>query len=202
MNKKERNLMRLAVIVLSLIGGGFWGRFFTVQPARASEVGLSAGSALAPAVTDEDVLAILRTENLQLVDKEGKLRASLSASSNESSVALTLSTIKGRTCMILHGSYEGYPGLLFSGEGGTLAELSFETSGMPSLALSDAQGKIRNLLRLEPDGNALLAMQDDKRIARVLFGRVTPATAGASKELPLASLVLCGQDEKIIWKAP
>jgi hypothetical protein len=73
---------------------------------------------------------------------------------------------------------------------------------MPSLALSDTEGKIRCLLRLEPDGNALLAAQDDKRVARVLFGRVTPATAGDSEQLPLASLVLCGQDEKIVWKAP
>ena len=93
------------------------------------------------------------------------------------------------------------PGLLLWGkEGGIAAQID----GFPSFNLLGKDEHSRIALSVRSDDEPTLEFLDKDGVKRVLLGRgelKTPGT-GEIKQLPMSSLVLRGEDGKILWKMP
>jgi hypothetical protein len=93
------------------------------------------------------------------------------------------------------------PGLvLWSKTGGIAAQID----GFPSFNLVGKDEHSRVVLSVRSDDEPTLEFLDKDGVKRVLLGRgelKTPGT-GEIKQLPLSSLVLRGEDGKILWRMP
>ena len=101
----------------------------------------------------------------------------------------------------LPGGASKVPGLvLWSKKGGITAQVD----GFPSFNLLGKDEHSRVVLSVRSDDEPTLEFLDKDGVKRVLLGRgelKTPGT-GEVKQLPISSLVLRGEDGKIVWKMP
>jgi hypothetical protein len=93
------------------------------------------------------------------------------------------------------------PGLILWGKHG---DITAQIDGFPSFNLLGKDGHSRVALSVRSDDEPTLEFLDKDGVKRVLLGRgelKTPDT-GEIKQLPMSSLVLRGEDGKILWKMP
>ena len=103
------------------------------------------------------------TSNLVLVDKEGKVRATLATMANGCPV-FTLRHSDGKRGVLLTQGADGMPSLAFlDREQKIRLSLGLEPDGLTSLAMLDQNGEQRLSLFREGDGAAGLELTDEKK---------------------------------------
>lgn len=93
------------------------------------------------------------------------------------------------------------PGLILRGKKG---EIAAQIDGFPSLNFLGKDERSRVTLSVRSDDDPTLEFIDKEGVKRVVLGRgefKMPDT-GQVKQLPLSSLVLRGEDGKILWRSP
>jgi hypothetical protein len=71
------------------------------------------------------------------------------------------------------------------------------------LALTDNTGRTRAELAIEADGSSTFGLFDRTGTARAVLGSTSlESETGVIEKRPESSLVLFGNDGKVIWKAP
>lgn len=93
------------------------------------------------------------------------------------------------------------PGLLLWGKQG---RISAQIDGFPSFNLLGEDEHSRIALSVRSDDEPTLEFLDKDGVKRVLLGRgeLKIPDTGEIKQLPMSSLVLRGEDGKILWKMP
>lgn len=138
--------------------------------------------------------------HLGLFDENGKIRAWLMLSHGEPS--LVLSDKDEKTRVVLDLSH-GVPSVTLSDDKGITRAALGLFQGAPSLDLYDKDRKDRIALGLT-DGEPSLELSDKQGKARATLGYVglkDKRTGSVEKRTP-SSLVLFGEDGKVIWEAP
>ena len=90
--------------------------------------------------------------------------------------------------------------VLWGKQGGVTAQID----GFPSINLLGTGESSRVTMSVRSDDEAMLEFIDGKGLKRVVLGRSElkiPET-GQTKQLPVSSLVLRGEDDKVVWKSP
>jgi hypothetical protein len=136
---------------------------------------------------------------LVLFDENGKARAGLVVSKEGPFLGLYDEKGAGRALLIVD---EDGSGLRMSDENGeTRAALAVLKVG-PGLILGDEKGISRTLLNVTKDGPSLQLL-DEKGTDRATLGVSQTGTPdGKSTTYPESSLLLFGPDSKVIWSAP
>jgi len=149
-------------------------------------------------------LALLRSGQpmLSLYDRANVLRAVLDLDdSGQPGLSLNDENSKYRVWLSLG---LGQPGLILFDEnqkGGVT--LYLDKSGRPDLWLSDENGKTRASLDLTESGQPALTLDDENGNERASLGATgTTTTDGRKVSYPESSLLLFGQDGKLVWQAP
>lgn len=135
--------------------------------------------------TPAPAASVLRTERLEIVDKEGRVRALLTTL-EDTRPTLALLDKSGEFRAWLFLSEDGSPKLalvnnpllvLTDAAGEFRLVLRLDREGSPSLGLSDNTGTFRSMLQLTKDGSPVLSLHDKE-------GKVTWSTPGATAQAP------------------
>jgi hypothetical protein len=149
-----------AVLLLVVTLGAVTRQPDTQETARTQDpVVVSPGDIPGLVVTQE----VVRTKNLQIVDDDGILRASLEikeADTFEGNPMLTLFDEGGNARAIL-SLFAGNPGLWLNGEDGNFRASLYLAAGKPVLNFWDDNGNIRTELYLNEGGAPTFRMKDE-----------------------------------------
>ena len=140
----------------------------------------------------------LEVGSLALMDKAGKVRATLAE--EDGAVALAFYGRDGRRRAVLSMHADGSPGLLlYDKNGKPRAVLSvFENSA--ALLLFDKDGKTRATLGVDADGREVgLRLYDKAAEPRAVLGATT---TGAKTRTAESALTLFDAKGEVIWQAP
>ncbi len=165
--------------------------------------------------TKGKVAKVVEAEKFVLRDADGKGRARLE--SLPSGLVRLALLDKDENIQSVLGVGVGRPSLVLAGRNNkTILTTSFLSisgksrltlavlpSGVQSLALTDNTGRTRAELAIEVDGSSTFGLFDRTGTARAVLGSTSlESETGVIEKRPESSLVLFGNDGKVIWKAP
>ncbi len=165
--------------------------------------------------TQGKVAKVIEAEKFVLRDADGKGRARLE--SLPSGLVRLVLLDKDENVQSVLGVGVGRPSLVLAGRNNkTILTTSFLSisgksrltlavlpSGVQSLALTDNTGRTRAELAIEADGSSTFGLFDRTGTARAVLGSTSlESETGVIEKRPESSLVLFGNDGKVIWKAP
>jgi hypothetical protein len=195
MGRKQFIWIGALTIISGFLGGALASHLFVGQTVYASEM----------AFTTEEQFSSrnnITTQKIELVDKNGKMRASLGLN-DEGDPSLIFYSRDSSVATILSLSSESNPTLMLQGKNGGRFNLAVGSQGNPVLLMQDQKGKIRAVLQLDSTGDPIFALQDNNDKARAILGKVSNEnTTTPIPERPISSLILLDKNEKIIWKNP
>jgi hypothetical protein len=138
---------------------------------------------------------VIVANEFHLVDDQGKDRWVLRLS-KEGEPNITFINKRGWAPMAIGVNKDGFPFFNMIPDP--------HKKGGPTISLMDSQMKNRALLRLSEKGDPHLSLLDRDGQRRAVLGGIVvknPVT-GLSERRPVSSLVLFGDDGRIIWAAP
>ena len=137
---------------------------------------------------------VVQAERFELVDSDGKVRATLgfTVEGREGGPTLNLSDEDGKARAVLVLTPGGSPSLgLFDGQRGAVLYVQRHTG--PGLSLYDKEGKILAEMGIDEDGNPRMDLSDKGRRRRASLWLDRAGSPG---------LALHDKDGKVIWEAP
>jgi len=208
MKKRDYALMLTIAMFFGLVGGGVISWIINSQTVFAEK-----------ATGNEKVIV---AEEFRLVDKNGAQLATLHVDQagqpnlvindnahtprltmvfgSEGALYFGLNDKKGKKTVFMEVDDKGASKL---GMGKPNVLLSVSADGRPLMNLSDGT-RPRAVLGLWPDGDPNLTLRDKDGNRRAVFGRIEPESSQIAiiDKRPISSLVLYGEDGRVIWNTP
>ena len=178
MSKKQHSFMLVLALVAGLVGGAAFNYLVLGESVLAVEPGVQAMEKY----VDKDMSRIVEAEQFRLVDKKGVTHAAL---------------------FLARSNLENLPVLQFYEKRCLKAQLGYNVRGQMVLELWDnCKPSIR--LGLNQTGEPHLTLYDEEGTPRTALGAITlkETLTGVVKKRPPSSLMLFGEDGKVIWQAP
>ena len=191
MTKKQYSLVLLSALLAGLVGGTLTSQFLTGQPAFAGKMAESRKMVVA--------------EEFRLVNKKGEVLSTWGMYAGGPGMVLFSKGGEYRAVFSLTSPEEG-PILTLADKGGpyrTIMGLGAERQ--PYIALRDEEGRERLALTLNNEGEPSLQFYDKGQNRRVVLGTIDLTKmkrTGTIEKQSKYSLLLLGEDGKVIWKTP
>ena len=191
MNKKQYSLLLVYPLLAGLVGGALASQFLVGQPVFADKMAESKKMMVA--------------EEFRLVDKKGEVLSTWGMYAGGPGIVLFSKGGEYRAVFSLTSPEEG-PILTLADKGGdyrTIMGLGAERQ--PYIALRDEEGSERLTLTLNNEGEPALLFYDKDKNRRVIMGTVDLTKmkrTGKIEKQSGYSLLLLGEDGKVVWKTP
>ena len=191
MTKKQYSLFLILPLLAGFVGGTLASQFFAGKPAYADKM--------------TESKKMVTAEEFRLVNKKGEVLSTWGMYAGGPGIVLFSKGGEYRAVFSLTSPEEG-PILTLADKGGhyrTVMGLGAERQ--PYIALRDEEGRERLALTLNDEGEPALLFYDKDKNRRVMLGTVDLTKmkrTGTIQKQSAYSLLLLGEDGKVIWKTP
>ena len=191
MNRKQQGLALILSLFTGLVGGMLASQFCNSKPAFAKKA--------------QSSQKVIVAEEFRLVDKAGRVRSTWGMDAGGPGIVLFSEKGEFRAVFSLTSPEEGAVLTFADKEGKHRTVIGLGEEREPYLTLHDKEGKERLSLTLAEDGDPFLLLYDKDKNERAILGTVDLTKlrrTGSIEKRSISSLVLVGDDGKVVWKAP